>query len=202
MKSRYILPCSCGKELPVDASQAGQEITCACGAKLEVPTMRKLTSLERLEPESVVPASGFKWSTRHAVILVGLLVTAVSLGGMFLVYQKWSYFVEVKQPLSFGYLTSSMFVDVDDLSPFETNTVWDELRQGLSRTAPWEKAYLSWIGWYQRWLIVAGAFAAVGLVTTVSPLLAPKRKRSKRGAKSSKPKSQAAGGGEIVDNSL
>ena len=44
---QYLLPCQCGQKLPVDASQAGLRVRCACGAEPQVPTLRGLAALER-----------------------------------------------------------------------------------------------------------------------------------------------------------
>ena len=44
----YRLPCDhCGRAYPVEPRQAGDVITCECGAKLQIPTMLKI---KRLEP--------------------------------------------------------------------------------------------------------------------------------------------------------
>lgn len=41
----YLLNCPCGKEIIVTRSQAGQDVTCDCGNKLSVPTLRGLNQL-------------------------------------------------------------------------------------------------------------------------------------------------------------
>jgi hypothetical protein len=40
-----LLRCTCGRDLVVSNSQAGQELTCACGKIVAVPTLRGLAAL-------------------------------------------------------------------------------------------------------------------------------------------------------------
>src|SRR5262245_45360110 len=41
----FTLVCSCGRDLPVEASQAGTSVTCECGAQVTVPSLGKLREL-------------------------------------------------------------------------------------------------------------------------------------------------------------
>ena len=45
MSQRYRLTCRCGKEYPIETSQAGRVIECACGERLAVPSMLKIKRL-------------------------------------------------------------------------------------------------------------------------------------------------------------
>lgn len=47
MTEKYLLPCSCGKAVPITVAQAGSKVTCECGTALDVPKMRELCSLKR-----------------------------------------------------------------------------------------------------------------------------------------------------------
>ena len=44
--AKYLLPCSCGRKMPVEPRQAGQSVDCACGESLEIPTMLAMSALE------------------------------------------------------------------------------------------------------------------------------------------------------------
>ena len=55
--SKYLLPCSCGRSVTVEASQAGRQVHCDCGISLEVPTMLELARLERAK-EAAAPPTG------------------------------------------------------------------------------------------------------------------------------------------------
>ncbi len=73
----YLLPCpACGNKLTVVAGQAGQLVQCTCGADVEVPTIRGLRELEQI---SSVAESPSRWTSRHSVAFLGLLIAAGAL---------------------------------------------------------------------------------------------------------------------------
>lgn len=60
------------------SAQAGNRLTCSCGKAVDVPTLRELQSLERIE----VPAASRRareWSFRHGLILFGATIAVVAL---------------------------------------------------------------------------------------------------------------------------
>jgi hypothetical protein len=70
----YLLPCpACSTKLSVVAGQAGQLVRCACGADVEVPTIRGMRELEQVSDE---PTTSSRWTTRHSVAFFGLLIFA------------------------------------------------------------------------------------------------------------------------------
>ena len=78
MSITYLLPCACGRKIPVDSRQAGEIISCACGASLEVPTLLNLKTLERAEvsPQPETPKAA--WSAGHRLVLLGVIVIFVA----------------------------------------------------------------------------------------------------------------------------
>lgn len=52
----YLVPCTCGKKVRVRARQAGEQVTCECGATVNVPTIRGLKQLETVVDEAAGPA--------------------------------------------------------------------------------------------------------------------------------------------------
>ena len=81
---KYLLPCSCGKSVAVEVSQAGQSVRCPCGNTLDVPAMRLIrqlppavrrtsTNAMRDRPWSLHAASALR---RGLAVLVGGLGTA------------------------------------------------------------------------------------------------------------------------------
>jgi hypothetical protein len=81
MRTRYLLPCSCGRNLQVDAGQAGLTVDCVCGAKLEVPTMRGLSMLEQVpEQSSGAIEDAAPWGPRQGLMFLGGAILAVGLG--------------------------------------------------------------------------------------------------------------------------
>lgn len=86
---KYLLPCSCGKSVPVEASQAGQRVRCSCGQMLDVPTMRLVRQL----PPATRPAPGTRRPTRSWPLAQRLLFACGLAmffgGGMAVAYYQW-----------------------------------------------------------------------------------------------------------------
>lgn len=49
MSQKYLLPCSCGKFVPIETAQAGSDVVCQCGQSLKVPSMLKIKKLRTVE---------------------------------------------------------------------------------------------------------------------------------------------------------
>jgi hypothetical protein len=47
---QYLLDCSCGRRVPVRASEAGSSVPCDCGRELRVPPLSKLRELSGADP--------------------------------------------------------------------------------------------------------------------------------------------------------
>jgi len=71
---RYLLPCPCGRHVPVTRRQAGQTVRCACGESLEVPTLLRLTSLPTAAEPAPAAPSGATWGLRHRLWLLGTVI--------------------------------------------------------------------------------------------------------------------------------
>ena len=52
MSDRYLLTCECGRQLLVDPAQAGRQLTCSCGAKVEAPSGEAGSTHEAVTPSS------------------------------------------------------------------------------------------------------------------------------------------------------
>jgi hypothetical protein len=166
VRETYLLPCQCGQRIPVEATQSGQEVTCPCGRRLEVPTMRKLSTLERTRrPERTRPPST-SWGARQAVFLLGVIITLAGLA--------FAAYLYLKRP---------QIPPVVDLNPRQTWIVWQqEIRPGLTQPPPWEGQYLAGVKTYRVLLGTAGSVAALGTLVIFSSLLIPRRRplRAKR----------------------
>ena len=59
MSQRFKLTCPCGAEHPVELSQAGRSVECACGRRLAIPSMLKMKRLPLWgqEPAAAPPAA-------------------------------------------------------------------------------------------------------------------------------------------------
>ena len=61
---KYLLPCSCGESIPLDITQAGQTVTCRCGAAQQAPSLLNIKKLQIAEGDS--PSSSARSSTFNA----------------------------------------------------------------------------------------------------------------------------------------
>ncbi|MDZ4781314.1 MAG: hypothetical protein SGJ19_13750 [Planctomycetia bacterium] len=88
---KYLLPCACGNQIPVEPTDAGLNVTCSCGATIKVPNTRSIFALPRLttaEPEDT-DASAAKWGLCYQLLTAGLvcvLCSGLALG--YLIYTK------------------------------------------------------------------------------------------------------------------
>jgi hypothetical protein len=79
---KYLLPCSCGQTVPIEVSQAGSRVQCACGTALEVPAMRLIRQLPEASATAAPPtARRQSWSlTRRLFFALGLVIAVGGLG--------------------------------------------------------------------------------------------------------------------------
>jgi hypothetical protein len=81
----YLLPCSCGEKIRVRTRNAGETVTCQCGARLQVPTIRGLRQLESIDDVEEVsaptrsPLEGPFFSIGLLGMIGGLILVAVTL---------------------------------------------------------------------------------------------------------------------------
>lgn len=76
--AKYLLACSCGKEIVVEDGQAGGQAACQCGAVLDVPTLRKLRHLPAAPDEVDQPKAN--WTFRHGLLAAAIIVACASAG--------------------------------------------------------------------------------------------------------------------------
>jgi hypothetical protein len=78
----YLVTCNCGEQLRVRLSQAGEQLTCKCGANVSVPTIRGLKQLPVVADEEhklVTPVAiwqGPAFAVGVLALFVGCLVLA------------------------------------------------------------------------------------------------------------------------------
>ncbi|MHB8972155.1 MAG: hypothetical protein ACYC3X_06590 [Pirellulaceae bacterium] len=86
---KYLLPCPCGKSVPVEISQAGQTARCGCGNTLNVPAMRLI---RQLPVADAAAPSKFRnersWSVLQGVLFASGL-TLLGIGLAMAAYYQW-----------------------------------------------------------------------------------------------------------------
>lgn len=117
MKTAYLLPCACGRELEVDVSQAGSDIVCECGSSVGVPTIRQLKQLKVSRTQPVIAAATRPgWTaTQGTVFSLSLLVAIVAL--VFAGYQGLIFWSTTKVNDPAAELIRDMNQEVDGWTP-------------------------------------------------------------------------------------
>lgn len=155
MSAKYLLPCPCGGQTVVEPRQAGQTITCSCGASLPVPTLLGMTALEPAPVEPVAESPHSTWGVKHRLRLVGtVLLLAALVGGI------WLY---IERPVSRYNMIDPERIQqmAAKLSPLEAWNVWEIMKQGLDRHT--DKKYAAAVSRFRLGQTVVGAAALVGI---------------------------------------
>jgi hypothetical protein len=169
MSKKYLLPCGCGREIPVEAAQAGQRVRCECDAELDVPTMLGLAKLQPLvEPVGAPRVRRRGWSIRHRLAFIGGVIFLAGFAG---VVGLW--------------LCRPRPLDVSQLSPVDAMAYWDRLRLGIATPQIFPYEYFRTPGrrwspnlqWYTNWLIFSAAVALLGALIAGSAWLVGNRSR-------------------------
>lgn len=118
MATKYLLQCDCGNQQPVTTHQAGSQVSCNCGQRLDVPPLRKLRHLP-VQPEQAAGHSG-TWTFRHAVATGGSIVTLA-----LLTWAGWLWRTEPVVPqFDPQRHATALEAGLDRISPAELWTRW------------------------------------------------------------------------------
>jgi hypothetical protein len=125
----HLLTCSCGREIPVELSQAGEQLRCECGATVSVPTFRQLRELPQAVAEPTQVATPRTWSARQGAIAANVIIAALLLLGA-----SANRFTEPTLP-QFNPAARNQLVttEIDKLSPAEAWKIWTENYRRLGR---------------------------------------------------------------------
>jgi hypothetical protein len=80
---QYLVPCTCGRKIPVETRQAGGEVACECGASIAIPRLLELKTLEKVAVQAAEAKPRGAWGIGHgliasaAVLLVGVIALSV-----------------------------------------------------------------------------------------------------------------------------
>ena len=95
MPQKHVLRCDCGQSLEIEASQAGQEISCKCGLTQKVPTLMKIRELPLVETPSSKPdlVKRETGQMRRAFFWLGAIVLVPSV-----IFLLWTVFLTKPLP--------------------------------------------------------------------------------------------------------
>ena len=161
--AKYLLPCpACGKQISVESGQAGQTVTCQCGNRLEVPTMRGLAALARAD-EPIQAARGDTWNARKGLALAGFLVSALALGAAGYLYATMPLPIEYQSPRE----------QIIGLPASEALKVWRMIEaHGVDLPPSAHEQHIDTVRRRQTlWLIAAGVVGVIGILMLLAGLL-------------------------------
>ncbi len=169
MRVKYLLPCQCGNQIPVDTRQAGQEVRCECGTTLEVPTMKGVTALDRDEVQQEgdklhQPEMSGGWGVPQGVAVMGGML--MLLGSVLFIFHYWN--APPRDPPD---------SDLSELTPYESFYYWQQLRKGPIRELGYEKGFLPAEAANKRWQYASLTLAMLGTLTLAGSLLAMRGQR-------------------------
>jgi hypothetical protein len=120
----YLLPCNCGRKIPVEAPQAGEIVACACGASVEVPTLLGLRKLELAEAPPQPAIIKTTWGAGQRLIFLGAIVIliAVAIG-------VWLFYIRPMDPFA-NISPDQMKEKAEILSPAQSLHLWEMLDKG------------------------------------------------------------------------
>jgi hypothetical protein len=122
----YLLPCTCSRKIPVQPRQAGEIVTCACGATLEVPTLLRLKTLERAEIPAEPKKTKTPWTAGHRLIFIGALVIFLCV-----CIAAWLLFIRPTDPYA-NFTPEQMKLIAEKFTPVQNWNLWQNLqRSGL-----------------------------------------------------------------------
>lgn len=171
--SNFLLPCACGTQTPVSIAQAGQSIRCACGAQLEVPTLRGLRALPQATPQGGgqrghAPARA--WNNRHRIAFLLILASLCGLAA--------SGYLAATLPAAPMVLTKREIDSRFTASPpAHVLDVYHELRKGLPPAAGApdstgeQRTFILWE------IMIALAASGLGLVAAAGVLLSGRKQK-------------------------
>ncbi|MBW3596492.1 MAG: hypothetical protein KY475_04360 [Planctomycetes bacterium] len=138
---QYLLPCECGRRVPVATSQAGETVVCECGRSLTAPKLRELRQLEPHAVKETAPRRPV-WSFRQGVMFVaGIVVLLISIVTLVITgMQRSSLYTE--KPEFHPEFIEQQLAQIDRNSPVENLELWrhEILEHGLTR--PGDPGYL------------------------------------------------------------
>ena len=154
MSAKYLLPCRCGQQIPVEPRQAGQKVVCSCGATMQVPRLLEIMALEPAPDESKTRPTAASWGWRQRTKLLGviLLSIAVVAAGLLLMNRPVSRF-DVVSP-------EEVLRNAHQMTPTETWNYWQWAKQGLDRRIDQEHAAA--VVRFRIWLAASAVAALTG----------------------------------------
>ena len=177
MNTMYLLPCSCGRKIPVQLRQAGETIACDCGTSLEVPPLTELKALQKLEAPAKPQIVKTAWTTGHRLTFFGGLVilAGIVMGG-------WLFWNRPIDPYA-NFTPEQMMQAASTRTPLQSLRLWQALvKGGLEHHKRWAEVVFSDIqAQYQVYWWVLGLVVGIGVALVAAGIIVLSLKKKKPG---------------------
>lgn len=173
----YLLPCSCGEKIRVRTRHAGETVTCQCGTKLQVPTIRGLKQLEAVDDvdETTAPPRSVLEGPLFAIGLLALFGGSVFLA-VALLWPPQALQMNVKEVGMTQADIDRSQIPVEKLGVFELHEEFLFLRdRARNPHASDAVSIVHAAALSQKWrLIAGGVVAGIGALLLIAGLAAPR----------------------------
>ncbi len=157
MSATYLLPCTCGKQLPIERRQAGENVVCTCGATVQAPTLLRMSDLEVVPEEVDDRPAPSAWNWSHRLILAGaVLVFAAIVLGLLLQTARPIAPADVIDP-------EHIRATANSFSPVASWSTWEAMKVGLDRRT--DERYLTAMLYFRVWGTGVILMAVAGLAS-------------------------------------
>ncbi len=189
MTNQYSLPCpACSQTHRVGLIQAGESLTCACGATIVVPTLRELRQLAPIMDSADARAKSGGWSPQRGLLFVSGFLLLVAAGLIQWQIGSRRAALDVLRPE-----LQEINFDIQKLTPIQSWEAWTHFRdQKLEyRETPEFVANRAKFLELSYYLKLGAALALVGIGLIVASLIWPQRRPGRasagRGVESGRP---------------
>ncbi len=160
MSNKYLLPCPCGRQTVIEARQAGQTVTCECGASIPTPTLMEMRSLEPAPLNDWQHVATSVWGLRQGLWMAGIVLLLVGLGS-----EVW---LLLHPPISrFDVINPEQVQQsYKSLPAARTWEVWQRWKQGLDRRT--DQQYAAALQRFHIGQIFAAGIALAGVALMVA----------------------------------
>ena len=175
MNAMYLLPCSCGRKVPVQLRQAGETIKCDCGISLEVPTLTGMKSLQKSEAVEEPKIAKTAWTTGHRLTFFGGLVILVAIG-----IGGWLLWYGPSDPYA-NFTPEGMIQAAQTRTPIQSLRLWQMLvRSGLEHHKRWAEIVFADIqAQYNVYWWILGLVVGIGVALLAAGIIVLNLKKKK-----------------------
>jgi hypothetical protein len=177
VNTMYLLPCSCGRKIPVELRQAGETVKCDCGLLLEVPTLTRLKALQKADAVAEPKKAKTVWTNGHRLTFFGGLVILASI-----VMGGWLFWNRPIDPYA-NFTPEQMMQAAATRTPLQSLLLWQMLvKSGLEHHKRWDEVvYADIQAQYKVYCWIEGVVVGIGVALVAAGIIILNLKKKKPG---------------------